>query len=156
LGTLLCLLIVVAFIASTRRCVLWHSAGIRYEIGVQLGAFGFGWRPPEWRREEDPYAGVPGWTVASYGGSPPLIWWVDIGALPIWQWVWIPLWMPFVALAAVTTFLWYRDRRHIPLGHCPACGYDLTGNVSGRCPECGAACPTGAETPDRPIDTPLA
>ena len=22
-------------------------------------------------------------------------------------------------------------------GHCPACGYDLTGNVSGVCPECG-------------------
>jgi hypothetical protein len=25
-----------------------------------------------------------------------------------------------------------RDR-----GLCPACGYDLTGNVSGTCPECG-------------------
>lgn len=23
-------------------------------------------------------------------------------------------------------------------GHCSYCGYDLTGNVSGRCPECGA------------------
>lgn len=22
-------------------------------------------------------------------------------------------------------------------GHCRGCGYDLTGNVSGRCPECG-------------------
>jgi hypothetical protein len=22
-------------------------------------------------------------------------------------------------------------------GECPACGYDLTGNVSGTCPECG-------------------
>jgi hypothetical protein len=22
-------------------------------------------------------------------------------------------------------------------GQCPACGYDLTGNVSGVCPECG-------------------
>ena len=26
--------------------------------------------------------------------------------------------------------------RHIPC--CTSCGYDLTGNVSGRCPECGA------------------
>jgi hypothetical protein len=24
-------------------------------------------------------------------------------------------------------------------GHCPECAYDLTGNVSGTCPECGAA-----------------
>lgn len=28
-----------------------------------------------------------------------------------------------------------RTRRR--LGQCLACGYDLTGNVSGRCPECG-------------------
>ena len=27
-----------------------------------------------------------------------------------------------------------RKRRH---GRCEACGYDLTGNVSGVCPECG-------------------
>ena len=26
-----------------------------------------------------------------------------------------------------------------PVGHCQNCGYDLTGNVSGVCPECGEA-----------------
>ena len=31
---------------------------------------------------------------------------------------------------------WDARRRH-PEGHCQACGYDLTGNVSGTCPECG-------------------
>ena len=30
-----------------------------------------------------------------------------------------------------------RDLRH-RRGFCPACGYDLTGNVSGACPECGS------------------
>jgi hypothetical protein len=33
-------------------------------------------------------------------------------------------------------------RKHIATelpGHCSRCGYDLTGNVSGQCPECGAA-----------------
>ncbi len=32
-------------------------------------------------------------------------------------------------------------RRHDPPapGRCPACGYDLTGNESGKCPECGTA-----------------
>lgn len=26
--------------------------------------------------------------------------------------------------------------RRLPKGLCPNCGYDLTGNTSGRCPEC--------------------
>ena len=30
-----------------------------------------------------------------------------------------------------------RHRRS--LGRCPDCGYDLTGNTSGVCPECGTA-----------------
>ena len=40
-------------------------------------------------------------------------------------------------LIPLTAFLWWRDRRINPKGHCQKCGYDLTGNVSGRCPECG-------------------
>jgi hypothetical protein len=49
----------------------------------------------------------------------------------------VPCWIPFVLLAVPTALLWYRARRPIPPGHCQKCGYDLTGNVSGRCPECG-------------------
>jgi len=30
-----------------------------------------------------------------------------------------------------------RRRRRIRIGACPTCGYNLTGNVSGTCPECG-------------------
>jgi len=48
--------------------------------------------------------------------------------------------VPFWALAAIMSFLplvWViRDRRQKP-GHCANCGYNLTGNVSGTCPECG-------------------
>jgi hypothetical protein len=29
---------------------------------------------------------------------------------------------------------WWRRRRR---GRCVQCGYNLTGNISGRCPECG-------------------
>ncbi len=53
-----------------------------------------------------------------------------------WCYVWIPLWIPFVLLAVPTALLWWRDRKP-PSGHCKRCGYDLTGNLSGVCPECG-------------------
>lgn len=43
-----------------------------------------------------------------------------------------------VALAASCAVLFVR-RRAIPPGHCRSCEYDLTGNESGICPECGAA-----------------
>jgi hypothetical protein len=40
-------------------------------------------------------------------------------------------------LAAVCRHRWETKRRYPP-GHCQECGYNLTGNVSGVCPECGA------------------
>jgi hypothetical protein len=40
-----------------------------------------------------------------------------------------------IALVVGVPFL-YR-RRKCPPGHCPECRYDLTGNTSGICPECG-------------------
>lgn len=49
----------------------------------------------------------------------------------------IPLWIPFVLAALPTAAFWWRDRRLIPPGHCQRCAYDLMGNVSGVCPECG-------------------
>ncbi len=52
----------------------------------------------------------------------------------------VPFWFPFLLIAAPTGILWYRDRHHIQPGHCQKCGYNLTGNTSGKCPECGTAC----------------
>ena len=51
----------------------------------------------------------------------------------------IPLWLPFILIALPTALLWHRDRKpkRYPPGHCKTCGYDLTGNESGTCPECG-------------------
>ena len=43
-----------------------------------------------------------------------------------------------VAMIIPTASFWFLDRRRcFPPGHCRRCGYDLTGNISGRCPECG-------------------
>ena len=52
--------------------------------------------------------------------------------------LWIPVWILLVAVAVPTAFVFWRDRPSPP-GHCPRCRYDLTGNVSGVCPECGRA-----------------
>lgn len=49
----------------------------------------------------------------------------------------LPCWLLSATTVLPTSFVWWRDRRITPRGHCQRCGYDLTGNVSGRCPECG-------------------
>ncbi len=48
----------------------------------------------------------------------------------------IPFWLPFVVLFPVSLFGWRRTWPYPP-GHCSRCGYDMTGNESGVCPECG-------------------
>ncbi len=62
----------------------------------------------------------------------------------------IPLWIPMVLLIAATGFPawrlsqrtvhWLKTRR-IRVGHCPNCNYNMTGNQSGKCPECGTPAP---------------
>ena len=49
----------------------------------------------------------------------------------------IPEWLVFLLVGGPTALLWWLDRRRFRPGQCQGCGYDLTGNVSGRCPECG-------------------
>jgi hypothetical protein len=49
----------------------------------------------------------------------------------------LPLWSLFVLSLIPTAIVWYDDRRRSPAGHCMTCGYDLTGNTTGVCPECG-------------------
>ncbi len=50
----------------------------------------------------------------------------------------VPLWFAEALLLGVCVGTAYLSRRHRPLlSQCIRCGYDLTGNVSGRCPECG-------------------
>jgi hypothetical protein len=48
----------------------------------------------------------------------------------------VPLHIPLLFVALPTGYLFWRDRRYQSLS-CQGCGYDLTGNVSGACPECG-------------------
>lgn len=69
------------------------------------------------------------------------------------------LYLPVGAAVVVPLLLAYYVRRpHAPLrrafGLCAACGYDLSGNQSGVCPECGAAVggmTQGGEEAGRPV-----
>lgn len=61
----------------------------------------------------------------------------------------IQSWWVGMTAALISGFLWWRDRG-FPPGHCQTCGYNLTGNVSGLCPECGATIGrAGAAAPRR-------
>ena len=52
----------------------------------------------------------------------------------------VPAWLLAAVFAALPAArLHRRARARITHGQCSSCGYDLTGNVSGVCPECGTA-----------------
>ena len=59
----------------------------------------------------------------------------------------IPVWIVLLALLVPTTIAWFKCRCYPP-GRCQACGYDLTGNLSGTCPECGTAVDAEAAAKD--------
>ena len=51
--------------------------------------------------------------------------------------IWLPLWIPLVLLMFPMAYFGWRGRHERRDNECGVCGYDLTGNVSGVCPECG-------------------
>lgn len=50
----------------------------------------------------------------------------------------IALWIALLLCVVVTLVFFMWGRASFKEGCCSKCGYNLTGNVSGRCPECGA------------------
>lgn len=66
---------------------------------------------------------IPRWFPAMYGGYTALS---------------IPLWIPTLA-AAIAALVLHSQGRVAHRGRCRFCDYDLTGNTSGICPECGGS-----------------
>jgi hypothetical protein len=53
----------------------------------------------------------------------------------------VPLWGPLALLLIYPALAFVRGpvcrHRRLKRGLCPTCGYNLTGNITGTCPECG-------------------
>ena len=80
--------------------------------------FGVGWTPPD--RYDNP---ATTWATVPYNH--------------------IAILASLLPAGRATAWLWRRALRRKRGGRCPQCGYDLTGNVSGVCPECGRGAARG-------------
>jgi hypothetical protein len=127
----LCVLVAVAFLLSGWWIVdLQHG---RVFVGLGMGGLNVAdvkaWRQQYFRCDIQRHnRGFLFWNDVGRMASQPRDWGFSME---------LPLWVPLVIIVVPTSYLWWSDRRPIPLGRCQNCGYDLTGNVSGRCPECG-------------------
>jgi hypothetical protein len=130
-----CILLLLATATSTFWMV--RCTSVNHSVTLRCGAVEHLWRPPavrdyiaplcefqslksEWKRDRCDHFRW-GCGRRDYEG----VWWTIV-----------PLWIPLCVALASTSWLWLRKRHHKE-GCCRNCGYDLTGNLSGRCPECG-------------------
>jgi len=68
--------------------------------------------------------------------------------------VFVPLWVLFILMLIPSLIMWPLSKR-VPPGYCSRCKYDLTGNVSGVCSECGDPVPTGGTYMKREVKAPF-
>lgn len=61
----------------------------------------------------------------------------------------LPLWLPLAVIVVFVAVLSWRQRSRGLRGGCIVCSYDLTGNVSGICPECGTPIPKAVKQDSR-------
>ena len=77
--------------------------------------------------------GISIFLVSTFYLAPPALGWRS--RMTTTEWLVLCMYMTPGMLGIVANRAGRRKRR--PPGHCVQCGYNLTGNVSGRCPECG-------------------
>lgn len=54
-----------------------------------------------------------------------------------WERTHVPAFMPAMLIAVPALLAWLIRMKPVRAGRCAICDYDLTGNTSGTCPECG-------------------
>lgn len=111
-----------------------------FSVGFAWGCIMLRWEPtrrtecyrelPDFRRPMFPL--VP-WYSERWGSTPG-------SSFAIEPELSIPLWIPFAVVFAL--YLYFKRREaQFQSGFCLVCRYDLTGNTSGTCPECGTTSP---------------
>ncbi len=129
-GFVASVLILIVWLVSLRVGIAWNrptKPGWSYVFAVHDGNFG----------------AYGGWLTASSNSR----FMITLNAkpqtfglnLPAWNRKYsvfsLPLWIPLLIVGLSTARLWAIGRR-IPRDHCQKCRYNLTGNESGKCPEC--------------------
>ncbi|MCA9292883.1 MAG: hypothetical protein KDA20_03620 [Phycisphaerales bacterium] len=82
-----------------------------------------------------------GWELYRPSYSAPFRWTPGISERPAQGQprlaMWVPLYIFAAPFALFSTISFFRAPLKHAEGHCPHCGYDLTGISDERCPECG-------------------
>lgn len=131
-GVVACVLTVALWVVSLCWFTLYWTTN-RTVIGSGQGHFVLRLPGPV----NHPYSS-PGWKVRARARLiPDLTPYHNITHRDGSRTLYIALYLPFLAFGIPTAVFFIRNRRRFPPGHCAECGYNLTGNVSGMCPECG-------------------
>ena len=133
-GTTLCVLIAAAFVVSG-----WWVLAI--QIPTPYGPTSFGLNGGLFGTSLDKY-----WSAVFVAEDRAVVEASAARPFPNWDWwnVWmvgsrsviVPIYAVFLAVAVPTLLAWRFWPKPVKPGHC-RCGYNLMGNTSGVCPECG-------------------
>ncbi len=137
-GLGVCVVTIVTWALSTRFHLTYLQSDPSYKVTAFHGRIEF-----TLSKYSTSWAGSPGLSwgrVPSYGFLVPPDWGGGMH-----KWLRLPFWLLVIAVLIPTAILWRRDRRPRK-GDCQYCGYNLTGNESGVCPECATAVPKREDT----------
>jgi hypothetical protein len=128
-GIASCALVVVVWAMSIRAC--WATNLLSGHARLSDGALFYYYRyslPPGLHRFD---------TMGQFGFRLPIIRLRTRNDATV---IVLPLWVLFSFGCAPIALSVIRSFRSRTIGHCGHCNYDLTGNTSGTCPECGNPC----------------
>ena len=134
-GLVVCAILAVTWAASAfvRLTILTNVWAVEVGDGG-ISIMSIDWLPSRWW----------GWRVMTVRPSQGLAFHLGLRwpsfeprSSSLWAFTHIPIWLLFVMTYAMTGVVTWPLRWHPGRGTCRRCGYNLTGNTSGRCPECG-------------------